>query len=442
MQTLLVLLVGSLLSTSALAWGERGHQLIGKLSANLTGDLTAQGATPEYKRAFADRSHPLGHVSNLPDTSSRNKAEFPRIYKMNNPMHWFHPEAILGAPGTDYAGFARRYRELPVSYDEYKAKVEGKPSQIPGIPEPYQSFERMYESVGVTPWRAQQLFDLMVSALRCLKSKDGQVESAEAAAKPMPSPFRVPADGGMTGEIPLPTYVCQPALPRRSDTYAAFFFAGQISHFIGDHGQPYHPTADYDGYATGNGKIHSYFESLVVQEIDLGLDADVWRLATSPAFARRTWAELGTDLAVPNGVVRLLHYLGADSFAHMPEVMALDDRYAMIEKSTVYPFGANPHTLKIPGAREAKRKPSNDPQVQAAFRPLIVRRMATSVVLLARTWLEAWKLAGKPLLDVSQFATPYPLDPPFVWPDFDLEALARLKPSTAPAPAIRDVCEH
>ncbi len=441
----LALVATSLHASGAWAWGERGHHLIGRLAAGLSGDLTAQGATAEFKKAFGDRTLQLGHLSNLPDTASRNKAEFPYIYKMNNPMHWFHPEAILGAPGADYAGFARRYRDLPVSYDEYKAQVEGRPSQIPGIPEPYHTAERMYESVGVTPWRAQQLFGLMVNALRCLKSKDGQVETPQQAARPMPSPFNVPADGGgMTSEVPLPTYACRAELPRRSDTYAAMYFAGLLSHFIGDHGQPYHPTADYDGYASGNGKIHSYFESIVVQGLDQGLDADVNALARNPEFLRATWTNLGTDLNAPNGMVRLLHYLGADSYARMPELAALDDRYAMIEKSTVYPFGANPSTMQIPGAREARRKPATDPQVQSAFRPLIVRRMATSVVLLARSWLEAWKIAGSPALDVSQFATPYPFNPPFIWPDFDLEALARLKPATPGARAVLapDHCAH
>lgn len=43
---------------------------------------------------------------------------------------------------------------------------------------------------------------------------------------------------------------------------------GLMGHFVGDTSQPFHTTADYDGYVAGHGGIHAYFEDTAVGQFD------------------------------------------------------------------------------------------------------------------------------------------------------------------------------
>ncbi len=47
----------------------------------------------------------------------------------------------------------------------------------------------------------------------------------------------------------------------KTDIQDALVYGGLMAHFVGDASQPYHNTIDHDGYAAGEGGIHSYFET-------------------------------------------------------------------------------------------------------------------------------------------------------------------------------------
>lgn len=290
---------------------------------------------------------------------------------------------------------------------------------------------RLYEDLGTTPWRAQELYELLVAALQCAKQKESQPEAAAAdqAYDPVPSPFQIPADGiGETSEPPLPTYVCRSDLPRRSDLHAAVILAGLLAHFVGDQGQPYHPTADYDGWVTGNGGIHAYFEGRVVQFLDERLSYDVVTLCQSPKCQQQVWERVGVDPGAPSGIAQLLINMAADSIRHKETIRQIDDQEAVTSKSDRLEWGDYPWRHPDRSFSEAKRRPAAAPQVLRAFRPVVVERMATSAVVLARLWVEAWKASGEPSLEgMGSTGLPYPFDPPFIWPAFDPDALARSK---------------
>jgi len=427
------LLLFILTSSQALAWGERGHRVVAEIATRLVGTLApATEAGADLGGFFLDRREIMGHLSNIPDTAWRNATEERRIEAVSISHHYFGPERVLSAPeaaeGPSFEAYLARVRRLPARYEEFKARYDGSETPLPGVPAAAKKL-RVYEDVGVTPWRAQELYDLLVDAFRCAKDKEGRSEPTRTVYiyAPVPSPFRLPSDAtGETTEPPLPTYFCQPDLPRESDLHAAVILAGTLAHFVGDQGQPYHPTADYDGWVTGNGGIHGYFESRVVRALDEGLNTDVWTLAGRPAFQEQVWENVGAELDPPAGVAQVLINMAADAVRHKERVRQIDDQVALLARSEPLEWGDYP--WRHPGQRfeEAKRAPADRAEVTEAFRPLIVERLATSAVVLARLWVYAWQAAGEPYLgDQTAVSLPYPHQPPFIWPAFDEEALNR-----------------
>ncbi|MFH1572507.1 MAG: hypothetical protein ABIG68_00900 [Acidobacteriota bacterium] len=419
------------------AWGERGHQVTTQAAARLLDTVAPPTeAGRAMARFFADHVHILGHLSNIPDTSWRNAAEERRIDTMNSPHHYFGPERLLGPPkaveGPAFEEFLAAVRRLPADYRELKRRYEGAAIALPGVPAEARKM-KLYEDLGTTPWRAQELYDLLLAAFQCARQKESQPQPRVPgqAYPPVPSPFRLPADGlGETAEPPLPTYVCRSDLPRRSDLHAAVVLAGLLAHFVGDQSQPYHPTADYDGWVTGNGGIHAYFEGRVVHMLDERLNSDVLELSRSPQFQQQVWKRVGADPGTGSGVARILINMAADSIREMETVRRVDDREAVISKSERLEWGDYPWRHRDRSFPEAKRKPAATPEVLRAFRPVVVERLATSAVVLARLWVEAWKAGGEPsLAGIGSTGLPYPHDPPFIWPAFDPDALARSKQS-------------
>ena len=446
---LLSILLGVGLSCSqAFAWGERGHHIVAAMAARMLPDIApSTDAGKAFARFFTDRSIALGHLAYIPDSSWRNEAGEARISAMNISNHYFGPERLLGFPaspgGPAFQEFLNKVRQLPADYRELTDLYEGKENALPGVPAEKKKL-LLYEHLGTTPWRAQELYDLLVSAFTCAKQKEGQDRRTRPTGiyPPVESPFREPHDGlGAAANPPLPSYVCQSKLPRESDLHAAVVLAGVLAHFIGDQGQPYHPTADYDGWVTGNGGIHAYFESNVVRVLDERLSSDVLEKAREQKFRRQVWENVGTDTDSPFGVARLLINMAADAVSHKSAVRQIDDEVALIKtrqsdgtltprKSASLEWGDYPWRHPEAAFKEAERLPASTPEVMRAFRPIVVERLATSAVVLATAWLHAWQAAGSPdLSDQSPISLPYPLDAPFIWPAFDRAALQRSKQS-------------
>lgn len=166
---------------------------------------------------------------------------------------------------------------------------------------------------------------------------------------------------------------------------------GLAGHFVGDAAMPYHNTRDHDGYGTGHGGIHIYYEISVVNALPLDLDQKVFNLAQNlscPGNDSLSWVEQ-------------MKQLSSASFKNIKEIEKIDSVLTSSRMEAV---------KKIP----AQRRPP--PAVMGKFAPLIHRHLATAARCLARFWDQAYVQSGRP--DFSQFKgfhhPEYPLMPDYV----------------------------
>ncbi|MCB0421274.1 MAG: hypothetical protein KDD61_09770 [Bdellovibrionales bacterium] len=404
----LALFVSLLLSSAAFAWGERGHHLIGHEAARLIKDIES---TTQKKKGlgyfFNDRCIQIGHLSNIPDTSwkifSRKK-----VKESNFSTHFIDPEVVLGLPDSEkeILNYTNKIKRLPNDYKEAFKKFNGKQSHLPESKEQKVQF---YKDVGTGPWHSQFLYDQLVKALRCGKNK--KTSKKEVYASDIQLPL-------IDKESPVnPTYICKEDRPPEDDFHAAVALAGVLSHFIADLAQPLHTTANYDGWHSGHGKIHVYFESLVLQLLGEDLNAEVAKLIRDKKFQDKIWKEVGLPLKRRNSIAQLSLNLTAQSYQLIDEVEKLDNTYAIIVKGKPLPWSKA--RSKEKNSYAPKRKPADDATVLKAFRPLIVKRLAVGSFLLAKIWMQAWNDSGKP--DLSKFnavSFPYLFNVPYIWPDY------------------------
>lgn len=354
----LALIVGFVSPRPAVAWGERGHDLVTRVAVRLLIAKTAKGtplATQLGRKEFL-----LGHLSNVPDIVWRNQGE--EIEKVNGPTHFLDieyvaPEITFEAiPKTPALALARM-KELcanpPKGY--VCPEKDGK--------SPDES------SAGTAPWRAGQLFRMTVESLKAATSGE-KIDSA--------------------------------AVDR------AFVTAGVMSHFVGDLGNPYHATRNYDGWETGQGGVHGYFESGMISSYRLALDQEVFDEALTGRGLDRVLKQLpSTDrIALSHDPVALSMALALDSYSRLEAANALDRRFAMLKPSGVGPDGKS---------FSAERRPATE--LRFKFHRLHVERLATAAEVLAALWLQAWNDAGRPdFKDYRSFA--YPVSPEFIPPDY------------------------
>ena len=437
-------------SRTALAWGGRGHHITGEMAAITLRNLAEGEYSQDFIRFYRDRSIPLGHVSDIPDLTWKNRVERPRITQLNFPTHFLDVEFLLGEPTTPVGPYLEKFRKLPDNYAALLARYQGQSNPLPATSDQRKKLT-IYEDVGTAPWRAQQLYDLLVLAFRCARSKETSLTTAKATQV---SPFLLPADGtGQTDDPPLPTYQCLPNQPRDLDLEAIVILSGLLSHFVADLTMPYHPTSNFDGWVTGNGGIHAYFEVDVLNGLDQNLALDVLKQSESKIFQSSLLKKLNpppiassnalgldagsaggtrdssrSDLQSTGGVARMMLALGAESYSHLEAVAALDDRVAILKKSAQLPWGDLPYSHPAGTLAAAERRPADTPSVLRAFRPLIVQRLATASFLIARAWYAAWDAGGRPKFPkVTEWQLRYPVDPPFIWPDYDPAAILRSK---------------
>lgn len=149
--------------------------------------------------------------------------------------------------------------------------------------------------------------------------------------------------------------------------YLGLYELGVLSHYSGDATMPYHATADWNGYAKGQGGIHFYFESDCVNTFEPGLAADVLAAARKE---RGRW--LASWNAGTSSIAELVAAVLKDSLAAVDKVSELDRKHAIL-------------SAPPPGAKtDAARKPAKDGC--ASMRPLLVERLAKGAVLTAFLW--------------------------------------------------------
>jgi hypothetical protein len=194
------------------------------------------------------------------------------------------------------------------------------------------------------------------------------------------------------------------AHPYNVAVYGFLVNVGLMGHFLGDATEPHHVTADYDGYGTGHGGIHSFYETQVVNSLDLDFAGKV------AAEARRILAATTSDSFVIEAQASALERFKqatVETSADIARVEALD---VVLEPSTTSTNEAG-QIVKKP----AKRSPAAS--VALKFEPLIIHETARAAILLAQLLDEMQRTAGGANLSAYR-SYRYPVAPEFVAPDY------------------------
>lgn len=325
-------------ASTAHAWGERGHDVVTRVAARLVAARMVDD--PSLSAPLVGREHMLAHLANVLDIVWRSGD----AAKSNGPTHYIDWEKVLASPA--YAAAPRTYAKAVEL-----AKARG--------------FD-LAKDVGTAPWRVEQLMASLTAALAKVK----QLPAAEL-------------QGGKQLE---------------ERVNEALLYAGILAHFVGDLSQPHHSTTDADGWETGQGGIHSYFESELVNAAPLQLEADVYAVALATNPARGLISIYGEDDALSIALAESF-----DGLHHVEVVRTLDRDHAVIAKGD------------SKAKKPAKRKPAS--AVLPYFQPLITERLATGADVLATLWINAWTAAGKPdMRAYKSFA--YPISPEFIVPSY------------------------
>lgn len=360
---LLSLVAGLFAPTSAFSWGERGHDLVTRVAARV---LVARHAKDgKIVVPFIEKEHMLAHFSNVPDIVWRNVPD-KEVVDLNSPTHYIDLEYLAAKP--TFEGVPRDVKALEAQMKDLCAKATASyvcPEDSKGSP--------TISMVGSNPFRIRQLHDLMVqdfakakAALEAKNEKDFNAAVNDALLQ-----------------------------------------GGLMAHFVGDLGNPEHGTRDYNGWEKGQGGLHNYFETEVVNAFPLGLDQEVYASALNKKpyarvekfFPSKEKAKLNEDaLAISFALV-------FDSYSRLAHLEALDKQHAMKKASSL----ANGMKVK------AERKPAAD--VAPKFHDLAVERLATAADTLSRLWHLAWVKGGSP--DLSTYGSyDYPVAPAFIKPDY------------------------
>lgn len=349
MKRMMIPAVLGLLATApfdVLAWGGRGHAAICESAVY----LVKEKGLKEYLR---NKPQMMAHLCNMPDFYWRSLGG--EAVSLGSPTHFVDIEVIgLKVPEipTDYKTIVNTYTG--------KANQFKKDATIFDVPKEF----------GSSWWRADQFYRRFLSF-----NKDLQ-------AAPLPKNKQEATDDNH---------------PYNKAAYEMSVSLGLMGHFVGDNGQPLHTSADYDGYGTGNGGLHAFYEDDVVAHFDGDLQNRVLKEARSmktPSFLK------------PGTVIEKMKRLGELSFNDLKTVRKLDP---VKKRSTV--VSEKGLEVKTP----AERKSSEEGY--KVYNKMIVTQLARSSLLLAQLWDEAYRAAGRPGLSSSKLYK-YPLTVDFIAPNY------------------------
>ncbi|UOF00015.1 phospholipase C/P1 nuclease family protein [Bdellovibrio reynosensis] len=343
-----LIIVGALLiSSQAFAWGGRGHHSICSAASFLVKE-------PGLKEYLQHKPQMMGHLCNMPDFYWKSLGS--EANKLGNPTHFVDIEVI-----------GLKVKDIPTDYKKIVDEFTGRPNKFKNDGSTIKSIPNEF---GSSWWRADQFMRMI----------EGLAKGFASAVAP--ANFKEEQNN---------------ELPYNKLSYDMIVAMGLMGHFVGDNAQPFHTSADYDGYAVGHGGIHAYFEDAVVGQFDGDLEALILKEARgmkNPSFLK------------PATAVEKMKALSQISFEEIPKILKMDP---IKKKSTL----VKEKGMEIKTA--AEREPA-----QVAFKkmkPLIVTEMARASVLLANLWDEAYVKAGRPKIGAYK-SYKYPFTVDFVAPDY------------------------
>lgn len=332
----------------AKAWGLRGHDTICQAATFLT--------SPSSLQSFLKMRGPeMGYLCNIPDTHWR---ALPGAAKdLGGPTHFIDVE-LLGLPAE----------KIPLEYEKIISDFEGKPS-----PAHKEVIRSIPTELGSVWWRADQFvrrgIQFGTQAKSSAAPKDRKEEQNEA-------------------------------LPFNHNLREMLNSMGLLGHYVGDSGQPFHSTLDYDGYGIGHGGIHGFYEHEVVAEVDPKLLADIVARAQ---VLRKNWKVKGS-------VLERMRELSRISLLDIKKLTALDK----VKTPSVM---KKENGIEIKKAAEREMNLAADKALVNKYRPLMVEHMARSALLLADFWNEIYEKSGAPDLKAYK-SFKFPHQPDFIAPDY------------------------
>ncbi|MBC7456690.1 MAG: hypothetical protein H7235_00310 [Bdellovibrionaceae bacterium] len=332
------------------AWGGRGHDTICQSAVFLVKNKT-------LKDFLRNKPNMMGHLCNIPDTYWRGLA--PEQTKEGNATHYIESEA-LGIP----------LKDMPLDMKALIEKYTGTEDKL----NPGSKIRSLPHEIGTNWWRANQLFEMSIVEGKKLKDHKAPGNSKEEQSEDH---------------------------PYDNHLYNMITYMGLLGHFVGDNGQPLHTNADYDGYETGHGGIHAYYEDLCVSYFDEDLSVKI--------VAKAKTIEKNSKLNAFTQQKTVLENMRALAVASNNEVKDLFKADPIITKSILKEEKGM--KIKTPAVRKSPE------QGQKAFANFIVTEMARSALLLAKMWDDIYVEIGKP--DFKAYKSyRYPLTPDFVMPDY------------------------
>jgi hypothetical protein len=346
MKTLIVVLAALGLPSQAHAWGGRGHAAICETAVFLLKE-------PGLKEYLQNKPQMMGHLCNLPDTYWRSLG--PEATKSGNPTHFIDVDItglkVTQVP-TDFKAIVHAYTGAPNRF-----KTEGVILDVPA-------------EFGSVWWRADQFYRRFLSFNKALQAA-GMPKNAKEAR--------------------------DDRLPYNKAVYEMVVSLGLMGHFVGDASQPLHNTADYDGYATGHGGLHAYYEDEVVGQFDGDLQSRVLERARTMKQAK---------VLKPPTVIEKMKALSEASLDELKPVLEMDP----LKKPSIT-GNEGGMQLKAPAEREGAAVGYQ------RYNGIIVTELSRSALLLAKLWDDAYIEAGRPRL-VSSKSYRYPLTVEFIAPDY------------------------
>jgi len=355
MKLLLVLLTVAGLGSQAQAWGGRGHAAICETAVFLVKE-------PGLKEYLKNKPQMMGHLCNMPDFYWRSLGA--EVGKLGNPTHFVDPE-ITGL----------KVSEIPLDFKQIVETYTGKPNLF----KEGKTIRDVPSEFGSVWWRADQFYRRFVTFGKDMAAAEAPKNSKEETDE---------------------------NLPYNKAAYEMVVSLGLMGHYVGDTSQPLHNTADYDGYASGHGGLHAYYEDQVVSEFDGDLQARVLKEARgmkNPKFLK------------PKTPVEKMKALSESSQDELKMIFKLDP---VKKPSTV----VNEKGMDL---RKAAERESAEVGYKK-FNKIIVTELARSSLLLAKLWDDAYLEANSPKLASSKIYK-YPLTVDFIAPDYIPEVKAETK---------------
>ncbi|MBK9323154.1 MAG: hypothetical protein IPM97_09485 [Bdellovibrionaceae bacterium] len=348
MKNILLVFLALVLGVPSLSysWGGRGHAAICEAAVFLVKE-------PGLKEYLKNKPQMMGHLCNMPDFYWRSLGS--EQTKLGNPTHFLDVE-ITGL----------KISEVPANFNTLIETYTGKPNL-------YKKDATIYNvpsEFGSVWWRADQFYRRFLEFNKDLQKAEAPKNQKEAT---------------------------DDSLPYNKAVYEMVVSLGLMGHFVGDASQPLHNTSNYDGYETGHGGLHAYYEDEVVSQFDGDLQARVLNEART---------QKNINFLKPKTTIEKMRALSEVSAEELKLLFKLDP---VKKPSSV--SNEKGLQLRTPAERESAAIGYKK------FNKTIVTELSRSALLLAKLWDEAYVEAGRPTLSSSKIYK-YPLTVDFVAPDY------------------------